>query len=113
MPAPISCPISLGEERGRTPRRGSVGCPVPCSCLRRPPGWTRRPSELARTLEETLARLDGRVGRCARCKDSEAAAFLTRMQDWLSRQPRKQPVAETSWECPGSRRPVVLRRVGE
>jgi len=46
-------------------------------------------SELAHALEETLARLDARVGRCSLCKEAEASAFLMRMKDCLARRAAK------------------------
>jgi len=42
-------------------------------------------AELVRYLEERLAGLDARTGRCALCRDAEAAAFLNRMKAWLER----------------------------
>jgi hypothetical protein len=114
MPAPYFLPDLSGENnRGGTPRRGSVGCPVRCRDAPKAPRLgpaTLRPRPYPRRDPGPVRRTRGAL---ALCKDSEAVAFLTRMRDWLSRQPRKQPVAEKSWECPGSRRPVVLRQVGE
>ncbi|HVP66794.1 MAG TPA: hypothetical protein VMT17_05975 [Anaeromyxobacteraceae bacterium] len=48
-------------------------------------------AQVARALEEEIARLDAWSAGCAMCCDAEAVAFLKRTKAWLERAARVKP----------------------